>query len=146
MKYLGSTKTNTPVYARTKEKKICLFFFCDKAGVVRNDLHQVMTQNVDHRLYNDIHLLQDEKLLAKLGTGDLIAQDDVYHNACRAAYNRRVERWKLTNCKVEDFHTQIISNLSEWIEQRLSSEDFGMVKFSVVCENYNAKLSELGVT
>lgn len=107
-----------------------------------------MTQNVDHRLYlyNDIHIFQDEKLLAKLGIGDLIAQDAIYHNACRAAFNRRVERWKLITCNVHDFQTQIISSLSEWIGQRLSTEHFGMVKLVEVCEHYNVKLNKLGVT
>ena len=51
-----------------------------------------------------------EKLLAKLSTGDLIAQNAVYHNAYKAAFNRRVEIWKVINYKVEEFHTKIISN------------------------------------
>ena len=66
-------------------KVIC--FFCEK-DVIGSD-RNAMTKNLYERLSDCAKVLQDEKLIAKLSAGDLVAQEAKYHlNCLNAVYNR----------------------------------------------------------
>ena len=63
-------------------------FFCKKVGTDVN-LTQAQTLSLDRRIRDAAIQLQDEKLLAKLNAGDMIAIEAVYHKTCLATlYNR----------------------------------------------------------
>lgn len=68
-------------------------FICDKAD--SRPLHKVSTLGLDARVRESAALLNDEKLLAKLSSGDLIALEAAYHAQClsvlyrNAAYAKR---------------------------------------------------------
>jgi hypothetical protein len=55
--------------------------FCDKSET-HGPLHQVTTFDVDCRVRNCAHALQDSSLLAKLSLGHLIAVEAHYHTSC----------------------------------------------------------------
>ncbi len=63
-------------------------FFCDKEET-KESLTQAQTLGLDKRVRDAATQLQDEKILAKLSAGDMIAVEAVYHKTCLAAlYNR----------------------------------------------------------
>ena len=63
-------------------------FLCDKEAPP-SSLGEAMTMKLNDRLKSCAETLQDKQLLAKLSTGDVIAQDLKYHPACLAAlYNK----------------------------------------------------------
>ena len=64
-------------------------FFCGKAAPAGRSLSEASTFGVDVKVKQCAIKLQDEQVLAKLSSGDLIAQDAQYHVQCLASlYNR----------------------------------------------------------
>ena len=59
-------------------------FFCEKpeAEEGTSSLHNVSTFELDTRVRQCAYQLQDQRLLAKLSGGDLIAQEAKYHLQC----------------------------------------------------------------
>ena len=123
-------------------KSVC--FFCDEVGSLGVDLHQVMTDDVEQKINKHVHLLQDEKLMAKLGTGDLIAMDIVYHKRCITTVTRPVEK-ELGEDK-ESIDESILIDLNDFIAEQLASEDFGMIKLSDIRNMYTDKCREVGIS
>ncbi len=72
-------------------KPIC--FFCDKDDN-DNPLHQVRTLGLDKQVREAAELLLDEKLLAKLSEGDLVATEARYHKSCLNAVNNKARAKK----------------------------------------------------
>ena len=69
-------------------------FFCDESG----DLHEASTLSLDSRVRNCAYILQDSRLLAKLGSHDMIALEAKYHSSCLVSlYNRARDA-----CKQDD--------------------------------------------
>ena len=64
-------------------------FFCSKPAPAGRSLSKASTFGVDVKVRQCAIKLKDEQLLAKLSSGDLIAQDAQYHVQCLASlYNR----------------------------------------------------------
>ena len=59
-------------------------FFCDKPESKDNILHDAMMLKVTERVKRCAIELEDQKLIAKLSCGDLVAQDARYHANCLA--------------------------------------------------------------
>ncbi|CAC5424531.1 unnamed protein product [Mytilus coruscus] len=76
-------------HSDTKSKQdIVKCFLCDKEAPL-SSLKEAMTMKLNDRLKRCAETLQDKELLAKLSTGDVIAQDLKYHPACLVAlYNK----------------------------------------------------------
>ena len=55
-------------------------FFCNKPSSCGETLRRASTFGIDLKVRQCATILQDEQLLAKLSTGDLIAQDALYQN------------------------------------------------------------------
>ena len=53
-------------------------FFCEKPDI-KSNLHATTMLEVDKRVRNCAVLLNDNKLIAKLSTGDMIATEAKYH-------------------------------------------------------------------
>ena len=63
-------------------------FFCDREDSIEN-LTQAQTFELDRKVRNAASQLCDEKLLARLSEGDMIAVEALYHKTCLSAlYNR----------------------------------------------------------
>lgn len=83
-----------PVECQTKLRRTSLegqtCFICDKEAP-SSELRQVMMMNLNNRLNECAQTLNDRKLLAKLSSGDAIAQELKYHFACLTdLYNREM--------------------------------------------------------
>ena len=71
----------------TDEKEQC--FFCGEPAKDTQSFHHASTFGLDARVRECALQLQDQNLLAKLCTGDLIAQEAKYHIQCLVSlYNR----------------------------------------------------------
>jgi len=67
---------------------VCVF--CDLPAEWLNELHSVTTFTLDQRVKECDAVLSDDRLLAKLAVGDMIAVEAKYHSSCLAQlYNRR---------------------------------------------------------
>ena len=73
----------------SKAEKSC--FFC---GSSSETLHEASTFNIDTRVRECAHQLQDKVLIAKLSAGDMISQEAVYHAKCLVALYNKTERSK----------------------------------------------------
>ena len=75
--------------ANALRAEIPLCFFCDLPGDEQS-LHAVTTFEVDRRVKDCALVLSDNRLLAKLAVGDMIALEAQYHSQCLVSlYNRR---------------------------------------------------------
>ena len=63
-------------------------FFCGESS---GDFHKVSTLRLDARVRKCAMLLQDINLLGKLSSGDMIAQDTVYHAKCLLTLYRNAD-------------------------------------------------------
>ena len=71
---------------RSKENPLCLF--CDKPASSSDPLHEAMTKIIGERVKRCAIKVLDEKLLAKVSSGDLVASEAKYHAKCLVAlYN-----------------------------------------------------------
>ena len=62
---------------KDSSSEVCIF--CDKTAASRKSLCRASTLEVDSKVRECAMKLQDQKLLARLSAGDLIAQDAMYH-------------------------------------------------------------------
>ena len=62
------------------EGDVC--FFCDEVATERASLHDVMMLKLSDRVKQCALKLQDQKLIAKLSSADLVAQGAKYHAPC----------------------------------------------------------------
>ena len=69
--------------APTEERSLHLeeCFICEKQAS-RSELREAMTMQLNTRLHLCAQNLQDQKLLAKLSAGDVVAQELKYDGAC----------------------------------------------------------------
>ena len=73
----------------SKAEKSC--FFCGRSSEA---LLEASTFNIDTRVRECAHQLQDKTLIAKLSAGDMISQEAVYHAKCLVALYNKAERSK----------------------------------------------------
>lgn len=76
----------------TTSKAVKSCFFC---GSSSETLHEASTFNIDTRVRECAHQLQDKVLIAKLSAvGDMISQEAVYHAKCLVALYNKAQRSK----------------------------------------------------
>ena len=85
---LPSSTRQSSGAASSMTKEVSCFFCSGATGT----LHQASTFNVDARVRECAHQLQDEVLIAKLSAGDLISQEGVYHAKCLVLVYNKAER------------------------------------------------------
>ena len=67
-------------------------FFCEKAG--QEKLHEASTFRINRRVRECAGLLKDDKLLAKLSVGDMVALEVKYHQTCLVRLHNRARKLK----------------------------------------------------
>ena len=72
-------KFNSTKVERTRKRRASSI--CDEPGTRQKILHQASTLSSDARVRQCAYTLQDERLLAKLSAGDLVALEASYHAA-----------------------------------------------------------------
>lgn len=105
--------------------------FCDEQG---NDLHQVLTLEVDRDVKEMAVQMQDSQLIAKLA-GDMVAIEAKYHSKCMHAYKRKYTAY-VRNCTETETSTNDDSaaearTFAELISFMESSAESGTLLFKL---------------
>ena len=139
-------------YIRTKDhhelntKDIC--FFCETSST-SEPLHEVSTFQVDSRVRKCALVLQDERLLAKLSAGDMVAQDAKYHRRCLTSlYNKEAaiqDKTQLDSMEMTS-HGIALAELIAYIDEARMDDNVAPVfKLADLVRLYSTRLEELGV-
>ena len=126
-----------------------LCFFCGNGASDKKQLHDVATFGLDKRVRESALELQDEKLLAKLSAGDLVAQEAKYHASCLVAlYNNAHTSAQKAAQDSNDtiMHGIALAELLNYIEDaRLDADVAPVFKLGNLAKLYTQKLESLGV-
>ena len=90
---LIKTRSN---FTATNFQKSC--FFCESSS--HEPLHVIQTFKVDQNIRKAANILMDERLIAKLSEGDLVATEAVYHRSCLVNLYNKVR--VVSTIKTED--------------------------------------------
>ena len=80
----GNCGRRKPMRATCSEVSKC--FFCNSA---EGDLHKVLTFQLERKVKQCATILEDNTLLGKLGAGDMVVKDAMYHSKCLLALYKR---------------------------------------------------------
>ena len=125
---------------------ICFF---GKKPTTSESLHEVSTYSLETRVRKCAHDLRDERLLAILSAGDMIAQDAKYHSCCLVSlYNlaASVKNDSATG-KTDEINQGIaLTELVAYIEDSRLDESIAPVfKHYDLTKLYSTRLQQLGV-
>ncbi|KAK3918979.1 Chromosome-associated kinesin KIF4 [Frankliniella fusca] len=136
-----TTRSSLPL--NDLKQDIC--FLCSGTESKKNALHRAETKSIHRSVSLCAQILQDEKLLALLSAGDLVAQEAKYHKNCLSAlYNqcREVQRTGSTSCAFSE--SIAFAELVGYIKGKLESESTEYVfKIPDLLTMYHKRLSEL---
>ena len=126
-------------------------FFCDGDADAGESLHKASTLELDARVRKCALELQDKPLLAKLSSGDMVAQDAEYHIKCLVAlYNRArassVVQSCSSDCDVDAInHGVAFAELVSYMEEtRFDNLVAPILKLSDLANLYSSRLEQLG--
>ena len=134
----SSSQMNNP-------EKIC--FFCDQPSTSKSPTHDVCTFGLDARVRRCALALQDQKLLAKLSAGDLVALEACYHSSCLVSLYKRAET--VLKDEADDTKFQlgsiVLAELITYIEEaRASSDSITVFKLVDLANMYTTRMEQLG--
>ena len=115
-------------------------FFCD--GMLDKDYRRASTFELDKNVRKAAYMLNDENLISKLSTGDMIAQDALYHLKCLTSLYNRIR--SLNNKNKENnnnfIHGIALAEIIEFIKEtkanNTSSPIFKLSELSKKYQNY----------
>ncbi len=122
-------------------------FFCGKPATAGKSLCKASTFGMDVRVRQCAVKLQDKQLLAKLSTGDLIAQDALHHLPCLVSlYNRARETTTSEDTNADALnHGITFAELVSYIEDcRRDTELAPIFKLTDLISLYTTRLKQLG--
>ena len=123
-------------------------FLCEDASM-SEPIREASTFRLDSRVRRCALELQDERLLAKLSAGDMVAQDAKYHPRCLVSlYNKATslqDKQKIdTTDKVN--HGIALAELLSFIDEtRMDEEHAPVFKLADLVKLYSNRLDQLGV-
>jgi hypothetical protein len=123
-------------------------FICNQTEAA-GQLHQVTSFDVDYRVRNCAHVLQDSSLLAKICNGDLIALEAKYHARCLVGLYKQADTKQKENAASEPIRSctdsLVFAQLTEYISELLSDPAIAAVfKLSDLAKMYQKRLVQLG--
>lgn len=94
--------------------------------------------------------LQNEKLLAKLSAGDMLAQEAKYHKSCLTTLSNQTRSKMSKAAKVDDDEKLtpgiVLAELISYIEEsRAESKSVLAFKMTKLSEMYTSRLKQLGI-
>ena len=131
---------------QVSDQNVCIF--CDEEG---NDLHQVLTLEVDRDVNEMAVQMQDSQLIAKLAAGDMVAIEAKYHSRCMLAYKRKYTAYVKSCSEIEtttnDDSAAEARTFAELISFMESSAEGGtlLFKLSSLHDLYVSRLRNLNV-
>ena len=139
---------------RTRKSLQCIAskstcFFCEEQGS-KEPLHSGCTFSLDSRVRQIAMELQDEKLLAKLSAGDMVAQEAKYHKSCLTTLSNQARSTASKEAKVKNdkrlAHGIVPAELISCIEEsRAESKGVLVFKMKKLSEMYSSRLKQLGI-
>lgn len=151
---LVTESTSSPVKARRSGLPGSSFsshcFFCESSDVPAN-LHSASTLEVDRRVRECASVINDNRLIGKLASGDMVAIEAKYHAKCLVGLYNQARKLKLSlnsenasSYKPIDIEELAFSELVAFIDESLEVEEPAVLKLSDLVKFYSSKLSELG--
>jgi len=125
-------------------------FFCDQPETKEQPLHDAMMPKVTARVKRCAIKLQDEKLIGKLSSGDLVALDARYHAKCLVKlYNASTRSGEDTNIGISDrvSHGLALAELIGFIEDTRNNDDnvAPVFRLADLIQLYSERLLDFGV-
>lgn len=147
----SSSKFTRSYSASTEEGSLHLeecFISGKKAS--RTELREAMTMQLNARLYQCAKTLQDQKLLAKLSVGDVVAQELKYHVTCLASlYNKERAHLRKQQLMSEIADSEIEINqivfaelVTHIVESQRGSTGGLELKLADLCHLYESRLKQ----
>lgn len=148
----GDTEANMRFSRRCSEDlrtSIDTCFFCGKPAPAGKSLCKASTFGVDVKVRQYAIKLQDKQLLAKLSSGDLIAQDAKYHVQCLVSLYNRARDSEIKECHDLDVdnvnHGIAFAELVTYIEDTCMDDLIAPVfKLKDLVNLYSTRLKQLG--
>lgn len=140
----------------SSDSKAIECFICERKGNLE-DLREAMTMKLNKRVNECARILNEGKLLAKLSSGDVVAQDLKYHSACLVGlYNKErahlhAEQQKQAASvepgKAEAYPIAFSELVTYIIETKSASESSAPPVFRLadMCTLYRQRLEQLGI-
>jgi len=147
----GSSSSSSKVPRRSQVPETAECFLCEEEG---SDLKEAMTMKLDKRLNECAKNLSDGKLLAKLSSGDVVAQEMKYHPTCLVAlYNRERAHLHAQEQNTEELERQAaypiaFSELVTYISEMTAASDSSdppIFRLGDLCMLYRERLEQLGI-
>ena len=124
-----------------------LCFFCEEKASTEV-LRSASTFGLDSRVRSAALLLEDEKLLTKLNSGDLIAVEAKYHKKCLTSlYNHARDKRRRQNRHCDDLnmaHSIALAELISYLEDSRVKGEVKVHKLSSLVKDYSVRLTQLG--
>ena len=151
---LVTESTSSPVRARRSSFPGSSFsshcFLCESSDIPAN-LHSASTLEVDRRVRECASLVNDNRLIGKLASGDIVAIEAKYHAKCLVGLYNQARKLKFSlksenasSYKPIDIEELAFSELVAFIDESLEVEEPAVLKLSDLVKFYSSKLSELG--
>ena len=142
----------TPSKLKRKSYNSTCCFLCEKSEP-ESELHRAMTENIDRRLKECAHNLNDGKLLALLSAGDAVAQELKYHLSCLtdlynkeriqlAKQNKGSENYPSENSYFPLVFSQLVVNIIEAQRNSSSPVVLQLVDLVKLCNERLLQLEE----
>lgn len=138
----GVPERRTLIRSKTPETTVKCFF-CD-SGI--GELHRVLTFKLERKVKQSAIILDDNLLLGKLGLGDMIARDAMYHTNCLLQLYRRL-RTKSNDDGYDDMQKQIngqvLAEVASYMEKTASEDKVHVFKLTDIEKMYKERVREL---
>lgn len=125
-------------------------FFCDEVATQLAPLHDAMMPKLTYRVKQCALKLQDQELIAKLSSGDLVAQDAKYHAPCLVklynAASRLTEVGRQGNTDGVSHGIALVELLGYIEDTKMADQSVAPIfKLSDLLKLYTDRLRNLGV-
>lgn len=143
----GGKFTRSNALAYTKDTSPSCFL-CESD---KQPLHRVSTLSLDARVRECANILNDEKLLAKLGGEDLIALEASYHASCLSMLYRSTEYAKRDSVRGDEKPHRLegiaLADLVTFIEESRTNSggELPTFKLADLAKMYTNRLQQLGM-
>ena len=124
-------------------------FFCESSDIQAN-LHSACTLEVDRRVRECALLVNDNRLIGKLASGDMVAIEAKYYAKCLDGLYNQARKLKFSlksenasSYKPIDIKELAFSELDAFIDESLEVEEPAVLKLSDLVKFYSSKLSKL---
>ena len=123
-------------------------FFCDELATTEDTLHSVSRWAVDSRVRRCASIINDETLLAKVSSADMIAMEGKYHARCLVSLYNKVRSLQATSTNEYFCNEGIaIAQVVDYIQAEQEKSDkpvhFLLRKLSKLSQQ---KLKDLGMS